>query len=83
MGRKIRYYRNETTDPRLVRGKLYTMHELARRVKQSPTTIRSRVGTGDTVTDEHFISKKVTRSIWPVFENEIQEKSSQWLRRKL
>ena len=59
MGRKIRYYRNETTDPRLVKGKLYTMHVLAKLVKQSPTTIRSRVGTGDTVTDEHFISKKV------------------------
>jgi hypothetical protein len=39
MGRKIRYYRNETTDPRLERGKLYTMHELAKLVKQSPTTI--------------------------------------------
>lgn len=58
MGRKIRYFRNGTTDSRLVAGKLYTMNELAKLVKYSPSTLRNRVGTGDTVTDEHFISKR-------------------------
>jgi hypothetical protein len=51
MGRKIRYFRNGTTDSRLVAGKLYTMNELAKLVNFSPSTLRNRVGTGDTVTD--------------------------------
>jgi hypothetical protein len=83
MGRKIRYFRNGTTDPRLVAGKLYTMNELAKLVKESPTTLRNRVGTGDTVTDEHFISRKRVHVIWPVFETEAEAKSAEWLRRAL
>jgi hypothetical protein len=83
MGRKIRYFRNGTTDSRLVAGKLYTMNELAKLVNFSPSTLRNRVGTGDTVTDEHFISRKRVHVIWPTFENETDAKSAQWLRRAL
>ena len=83
MGRKIRYFRNGTTDSRLVAGKLYTMNELAKLVNFSPTTLRNRVGTGDTVTDEHFIMQKRLRYIWPTFENKTEEVSSKWLRRAL
>jgi len=83
MGRKIRYFRNGTTDSRLVTGKLYTMNELAKLVNFSPSTLRNRVGTGDTVTDEHFISRKRVHVIWPVFETEAEAKSAEWLRRAL
>ena len=58
MGRKIRYFRNGTTDSRLVAGKLYTMNELANLFNFSPSTLRNWVGSGDTVRDELFISKK-------------------------
>lgn len=83
MGRKIRYFRNETTHPRLEQGKLYTMHELAKLVKYSPSTLLNRVGTGSVVRDEHFIMRKRLRYIWPTFENKTEELSSEWLRRAL
>jgi hypothetical protein len=83
MGRKIRYFRNGTTDSRLVAGKLYTMNELAKLVNFSPSTLRNRVGAGDTVTDEHFISRKRVHVIWPVFETDAEATSAEWLRRAL
>jgi len=83
MGRKTRYVKNESNHPLLVKGKIYSLYALAREAKIPPMTLRNRVGSGDTVTDEHFVSKKRVRGLWPVFETKTEALSSKWLRRSL
>lgn len=81
MGREIRYVKNESNHPLLVKGKIYSLYGLAREAKIAPMTLRNRVGLSDIVTDDHFITKKKTHVIWPVFETATEAVSAKWLRR--
>jgi len=83
MGRKIRYVKNESNHPLLVKGKFYTINGMAREVKIPQMTLRNRLGLLDVVTDEHFIDKKRKRVLWPQFENEAGVASAKWLKRAL
>ena len=83
MGRKIRYVKNESNHPLLIKGKIYSLYGLAREAKIAPMTLRNRVGLSETVTDDHFVAKKKTHVIWPEFDTETEAVSAKWLKRAL